>query len=164
LLRALCGLFMPASGNIVWNNVDIQVLGEEYRAQIAYLGHLSSVSDDLTAIENLQFAARMAAIVIAADDAAAALEWFGLRGFLHQPCKTLSQGQRRRVALARLRLAAAKPLWILDEPFTALDNAAVALAQAMLASHLDAGGMAVLTTHQDLTIAARHIRQIELGT
>lgn len=164
LLRTLCGLLAPAAGSVTWNGSDIHALGEQYRAQIAYLGHLNAVKDELTAIENLQFAARLAAIDTDAAHAAAALAWFGLTGFLQQPCKTLSQGQRRRVALARLRLAATKPLWILDEPFSALDTAALALTQTLLGAHLDAGGMVILTTHQDVTIAATFTRQIELGS
>ena len=164
LLRTLCGLHVPEGGTITWNAVDIRTLGEGYRERVAYLGHLNAVNDDLTPIENLQFAARLAAVDAGTDDAAAALRWFGLENFLHQPCKTLSQGQRRRVALARLRLFSGKPLWILDEPFAALDSAAFTLAQSLLASHLDAGGMAILTTHQDLAINARHTLQIGLGT
>ncbi len=82
----------------------------------------------------------------------------------HLPCKALSQGQRRRVALARLSLCAARALWILDEPFTALDAAALVLTRELLEAHLDAGGMVVLTTHQEVPIAARVARRVELGS
>jgi heme exporter protein A len=88
----------------------------------------------------------------------------GLGGFQRLPCKTLSQGQRRRVALARLCLSATRALWVLDEPFTALDAAALALTQGLLESHLQQGGMVVLTTHQDAPITAPSLQLIELGT
>jgi heme exporter protein A len=164
LLRMLCGLLSPAAGSVAWNGTAIRALGDDYRAQLVYLGHLNAIKDELTAIENLQFSARLAAIDTDAAGAAAALAWFGLTGFLHQPCKTLSQGQRRRVALARLRLSAAQPLWILDEPFSALDASALALTQSLLGSHLEAGGLVVLTTHQDVAIAAPSTRRIDLGS
>ena len=162
LLRMLCGLLSPAAGSINWLGSDIRAQGEEYCAQIAYLGHLSAVKDELSALENLRFAARLAAIPTDADNASAALRWFGVERFLHQPCRTLSQGQRRRVALARLRLSAERPLWILDEPFTALDSSAVQLMQSLLESHLSQGGMTVLTTHQEVPVAARSTQRIEL--
>ena len=88
----------------------------------------------------------------------------GLNGFQRLPCKTLSQGQRRRVALARLCLSAGRPLWVLDEPFTALDAAALALTQGLLESHLRRGGMVILTTHQDAPVTAPSMQSIELGT
>ena len=93
-----------------------------------------------------------------------ALHQLGMEGFDYLPCKVLSQGQRRRVALARLCLCADRALWILDEPFAALDAAAVALAQELLESHLRAGGMVVLTTHQEVAIAAGATRHVELGS
>jgi len=163
LLRMLCGLLSPAAGTIAWNGNDIHSAREEYCAQIAYIGHLNGVKDDLSGLENLQFAARTAGIVTSAASADAALRQLGLDGFQRQPCKTLSQGQRRRVALARLCLSATRPLWVLDEPFTALDTAALALTQGLLESHLQQGGMVVLTTHQDAPVAARSVQRIELG-
>ncbi len=163
LLRMLCGLLSPAAGSIAWNGNDIHSAREEYCAQIAYIGHLSGVKDDLSGLENLQFAARTAGIVASADAVDAALRELGLDGFQRLPCKTLSQGQRRRVALARLCLCTARALWILDEPFTALDAAALALTQGLLESHLETGGMVVLTTHQEIAIAARTTKRVELG-
>jgi heme exporter protein A len=164
LLRALCGLLEPAAGNIAWNNTNIRALGDAYRSQITYLGHVNAIHDDLTAIENLRFSAQLAGMTSDAADEAQALQWMGLSAYLRQPCKTLSQGQRRRVALAHLRLAAAKPLWILDEPFNALDSAAIDLVQSALAAHLSVGGMVILTTHQALDVAAGQTLRIELGT
>jgi heme exporter protein A len=163
LLRTLCGLLAPAAGKITWDARPIAALREEYHARIVYLGHLTAVKDELTALENLRFAARLAAMPSDAGAAANALDSFGLGNFRHQPCKTLSQGQRRRVALARLRLAAARPLWILDEPFTALDAAAVQLVRSLIESHLAAGGMVVLTTHQEVQVTAHSRARVELG-
>jgi heme exporter protein A len=163
LLRNLCGLLPPAAGAISWCGKDIQALGDEYRAHIAYLGHLSAVKDELTARENLRLSALAGGLPASAADIDAALHKLGLHDFHHLPCKALSQGQRRRVALARLCLSAARALWILDEPFTALDTAALTLTQGLLESHLAAGGMVVLTTHQEVAIAARVTRRVELG-
>jgi len=164
LLRMLCGLLSPAAGSIAWNGNDIHSAREEYCAQIAYIGHLNGVKDDLSGLENLRFAARTAGIVASAASVDAALRELGLDGFQRLPCKTLSQGQRRRVALARLCLSASRPLWVLDEPFTALDTAALALTQGLIESHLQQGGMVILTTHQEAAITAPSTQLIELGT
>jgi len=163
LLRMLCGLLAPAAGGVAWNGSDIRSERETYCAQIAYIGHLNGVKDDLTGSENLQFAARAAGLDASAESADAALLKLGLGGFQRQPCRTLSQGQRRRVALARLCLSASRPLWVLDEPFTALDAAALALTRTLIEMHLQQGGMAILTTHQDVAISATSMQHIELG-
>jgi heme exporter protein A len=163
LLRNLCGLLPPAAGAIRWCGADIHALGDEYRTHIAYLGHLSGVKDELTARENLRLTALTSGLPAGKADIDAALHKLGVHDFHHLPCKALSQGQRRRVALARLCLCATRALWILDEPFTALDTTALTLIQGLLESHLDAGGMVVLTTHQEVAIAARITRRVELG-
>jgi len=163
LLRTLCGLLAPASGTISWSGTEIHKLGDDYRSQLAYLGHLSGVKDELTASENLRFAAEVAGLSSETRSVDAALERMGLADFRHLPCKALSQGQRRRVALARLCLAASRPLWILDEPFTALDSAALNVIKALIETHLTDGGMVVLTTHQEVPIASRSTRRVELG-
>jgi heme exporter protein A len=121
------------------------------------------VKDELTAAENLRLSALAGGLPADAEAIDAALEKLGLRDFRHLPCKALSQGQRRRVALSRLCLSASRPLWILDEPFTALDTAALAVIKGLIESHLDAGGVVVLTTHQEVAIAARVTRRVELG-
>lgn len=163
LLRMLCGLLDPAAGTILWKGQAIHTLGEQYRGQIAYLGHASGVKDELNAGENLQFSARLASLAADTASTTAALAWFGLEDQMHQACRTLSQGQRRRVALARLRLAATRPLWILDEPFTALDTHAIQLTQSLIESHVEQGGIVILTTHQDIAIKAPVVQRIELA-
>ena len=153
---------MPTAGRIAWNGADIRALGEEFRACLAYLGHLNAVKAELNAAENVRYAARLAGLP--ADDHAvvAALTRFGLEAYRALPCHALSQGQRRRVALARLQLSSARPLWILDEPFSALDSDALHTTQEVLESHLERGGMIVLTTHQDVPLRASSVRRIEL--
>jgi heme exporter protein A len=163
LLRMLCGLLGPTAGHVSWNGRDIRDAREEYGAQLAYIGHLNGIKGDLTALENLELSARIAGISVATGDAHAALRDAGLDGFQHSPSRTLSQGQRRRIALARLRLSAQQMLWVLDEPFNALDVGALALMQSLLGAHLDNGGMVVLTTHQEVAIPSQSIRRIELG-
>jgi heme exporter protein A len=127
------------------------------------LGHAAAIKDDLSALENLRFG--LAQHGTHAEDAALAeaLERFGLRGSEELPARALSQGQRRRVALARLAFAGAQTLWILDEPLTALDVGAVALVRNQLAEQLEAGGVVVLTSHQDAELAGLRTRRVPLG-
>ena len=163
LLRMLCGLLAPAAGRIAWSGADISSSREEYCAQIAYIGHLNGIKDELSSLENVVLAAHAAGLAANAESADAALRRLGLVGFQHAPCKTLSQGQRRRVAFARLCLSAERPLWLLDEPYAALDAAAVRLMQELIAEHLERGGLAVLSAHQDVEVAARSVQRIELS-
>ncbi len=163
LLRNLCGLLPPAAGTISWRGNDIHTDADDYRSHLTYLGHLSGVKDELTATENLRLSASSGGLPADADAIDAALHKLGIRDFRHLPCKALSQGQRRRVALARLCLSATRELWILDEPFTALDVAALAVIKELVESHLDRGGIVVLTTHQEVAIEARMTRRVDLG-
>jgi heme exporter protein A len=163
LLRNLCGLLPPASGSIRWRGDDIHALGDDYRSNLAYLGHLSGVKDELNAIENLRLSAQAGGLPVDGDAIDGALEKLGVREFRHLPCRALSQGQRRRVALARLCLSSSRALWILDEPFTALDTAALAVIKALVEAQLERGGIVVLTTHQEVSIDAQAIRRVELG-
>lgn len=160
LLRMLCGLVAPVEGQIRWKGSPIKELGEDFYREITYLGHLSAVKDELTAEENLRIASALDGIEIERKEAYAALNKLGLRGRETLPAKVLSAGQRRRVSLARL-LVAGSALWVLDEPLTALDRSAVELVREMLVNHLAKGGVAVLTTHQDLDLPSRHL---ELGS
>ena len=162
LLRSLCGLFLPQDGEISWDDTNIRSLGEDYRRKVVYLGHLNGIKDDLTALENLKVAAVLDGDEVTQDQVWAALDKIGLAGFEDLPTRVLSQGQKRRVALARLLLTNS-PFWILDEPFTALDAAAVELLQSIIADHVAAGGMVIVTTHQEVALTTGQVRQLQLG-
>jgi heme exporter protein A len=161
LLRMLCGLATPAHGEIRWDGSEIRSLGGAYFGAMTYLGHASGVKDDLTAIENLRISSALAGMEIDGKKAHEALQHMGLGGRELLPAKVLSQGQRRRVTLARL-LVCGTVLWILDEPLTALDAAAVKLVQGLMEQHLEHGGMIVMTTHQEIEIAAAAAQRLQL--
>ncbi|UJP06450.1 MAG: cytochrome c biogenesis heme-transporting ATPase CcmA [Nitrosomonas sp.] len=162
LLRMLCGLSNPAAGEIQWNSTAIRTLAGEYFTALTYIGHLNGTKDDLTALENLRISSALAGFEISDAQAVAALRQMGLKGREMLPVKVLSQGQRRRVALARL-LMCKTALWILDEPLVALDVAAVNLVQGLLEQHLRQGGMIVMTTHQEIEINCALISQLQLS-
>jgi heme exporter protein A len=162
LLRILCGLSAPANGEILWRGENIRELREEYCRELVYLGHAPAVKDDLTPVENLVASAVLGGASVEEADAREALERIGLAGREDLPTKVLSQGQRRRVALARLMLAARSPLWILDEPFTALDRSAVEQLRETVEGHLQRGGMTVFTTHLEVAIRAGAMQRIDL--
>ncbi len=161
LLRSLCGLFLPSAGTIRWRGEDIRRLGEEYRRELLYLGHHNGIKLALTPQENLRVATRLDGDTADAAAIDTALARIGLRGFEDIPARMLSQGQKRRVALARLLLTRA-PLWVLDEPFTALDVAAVEQLQEIIAGHVAGGGLVVLTTHQEVALTGGRIQHIVL--
>jgi heme exporter protein A len=159
LLRILCGLLPPTAGEVRWKGAPIRTLREEYSQQLVYLGHAPAVKDELTAAENLFISCSLAGMRPAADALHQALGRFGVpQGSM---LKRLSQGQRRRAALARLALSGSLPLWLLDEPFSALDDRGIELLNDLFTQRLAKGGMIVLTTHQDSGIAAARV--IELG-
>jgi len=162
LLRTLCGLVVPTAGQIDWHGKKIRDLGEEYYAEMIYLGHLNAIKDELNALENLQINAGLAGCEVNDGQIRAALHRMGLRGRETLPVKALSQGQSRRVALARL-LIGHFPLWILDEPLTALDIGAVGLIQDLIGEHLANNGMVIYTTHQPLEIAGVTTRRLLLS-
>jgi len=158
LLRILCGLLAPQAGEVRWQGAPIQGLREEYARHLVYLGHAPAVKDDLTAAENLAIACRLAGLRTAAESISEALARFGLSGATL--VKRLSQGQRRRAALARLALSASTPLWLLDEPFTALDTAGVAMLRGLIEAHIGRGGAVVYSTHQDPGMAATRVVEL----
>jgi heme exporter protein A len=162
LLRSLCGFLMPDEGNIAWRGINIRDLDEDYYAEMLYLGHLNAIKDELSSLENLRISAGLSGVELEEKEALAALRRMGLRGREMLPTKVLSQGQRRRVALARLLVSDAK-LWILDEPLTALDVGAVALIQELIAEHLARQGMVIFTTHQPLYVAGMEMRTLSLS-
>jgi heme exporter protein A len=162
LLRTLCGLLQPQGGDILWDGESISRLKEDYCRDVLYLGHLNGIKNDLTGIENLRVAATLDGDQVTDQDIWDALSRMGLAGFEDLPTKVLSQGQKRRVALARLLLSSAK-LWVLDEPFVALDAKAVELLQSLIADHVAGGGMAILTTHQEVPLTSGQIQRLKLG-
>jgi heme exporter protein A len=159
LLRTLAGLTRPSAGAIRWRG---EPAGEQYRAEMLFLGHAAGVKDELTVRENLEFSARLAGLE--AFDSHKALQQLGISRLASLPARFLSQGQRKRVALARLALQDATPLWLLDEPFSALDAGGIAGIGGLCAAHLARGGMVVLTSHQDVEIAGALERALELGS
>jgi heme exporter protein A len=162
LLRTLCGFIMPVEGEIRWRGQDIRELEEEYYAEMVYLGHHNAIKDELNALENLRINAGLAGCPIDDKEAVRALRRMGLRGRETLPVKVLSQGQKRRVALARLLVGRAA-LWILDEPLAALDVGAVGLMQELIAEQLARQGMVIYTTHQPLEVAGAATRQMSLS-
>ena len=162
LLRALCGFLMPDEGDIAWRGESIRNLDDDYHAEMLYLGHLNAIKDELNALENLRISAGLSGIELDEREALSALRRMGLRGREMLPTKVLSQGQRRRVALAHLLVNDAK-LWILDEPLTALDVGAVHFIQEFIAEHLARQGMVIFTTHQPLQVAGMEMRSLSLS-
>jgi heme exporter protein A len=163
LLRILCGLATPAEGEVRWNGADIHRLREEYCASLTYVAHLNGVKDELTALENLLVAGRVAGSELSKHEGEATLERVGLINQRHLPARVLSAGQRRRLTLARLLAARAK-LWLLDEILTSLDDLGVDLVRKLITDHIDGGGLAIVATHQDLKLTTPGLQRINLAT
>lgn len=152
LLEALCGLRQPASGTIE---------GQPEPQRRHWIGHKNALNPALSPAENLRFWCALNGHPPAGVDAA--LERVGLKALRHRPCGSLSTGQRRRAALARL-LAAPRPWWFLDEPLAGLDHAGIDLLSGLFEGHLRAGGAAVVTSHQPLPETQAGLRTLELGS
>jgi len=161
LLRLLAGLMQPTDGQVLLNGQPLTEQRHELASNLLWIGHAAGIKDLLTAEENLSW---LCALHQPAEREAIwqALAAVGLRGFEDVPCHNLSAGQQRRVALARLYLDS-PPLWILDEPFTALDKQGVAQLEEHLAGHCERGGLVVLTTHHTLSRMPAGYRDIDLG-
>jgi heme exporter protein A len=162
LLRLLTGLARPEAGEIRWRGEPIRQCRDLFHAEMIYLGHANGVKDDLDPIENLRFAEGLQGRAFERERAIDLLQRLGLARCLDLPCRVLSFGQRRRVALSAMLLADAK-LWILDEPLTGLDVHAVALMEGLIRDHLAAGGMAVATTHQALNLEGVKVQRLLVG-
>ncbi|WP_411991708.1 cytochrome c biogenesis heme-transporting ATPase CcmA [Agarivorans sp. DSG3-1] len=161
LLRLIAGLSRPESGEIIWQDHSITQDADSYHRDCLYLGHHAGVKAELSALENLRFYLGLAGQSLAQEQLYALLTRVGLAGLEEEPVAHLSAGQQRRVALARLWLVKCK-LWILDEPFTAIDKQGVAYLEQVILEHAKSGGMVLLTTHQELNIAAEHYRVLEI--
>jgi heme exporter protein A len=163
LLRIIAGLLEPEKGDVRWSGTNINTLGEEYWQAITYLGHRNGIKEELTPLENLKISSGVAGNKISTEDAQAALKLVGLERRQNLPVRYLSEGQRRRAALARIVISKSK-LWILDEVLAALDTAAVELVKRLIEGHLNNGGMAIVATHHELNVSAGSFHRLELAS
>lgn len=152
LLRLLAGLSAPAEGEVLWNGVALRDAGALARQAIVYIGHANALKDDLSLLESLVFLAQLGAISNPQERAAQALAQLGLQAQQHAAVRTLSQGQRRRGALARLALDEAPRTWLLDEPYDALDDSSTQRLSALISAHAARGGAVLLTSHQAVSL------------
>ena len=159
LLRILAGLALPAEGEVLWNGQKIQKCREEYYSELFYLGHHAGIKPELTPWENLRFYQKVQGLALSDEALWHALEKVALVGREDLPCSHLSAGQQRRVALAKLWLTK-QQLWILDEPFTAIDKKGVADLIAHIEQHCQNGGMVIFTSHQ--AVENPHLKAISL--
>ena len=162
LLRILAGLSTPTEGRVRWQGNDVPPHAERLRENVTYCGHLPALKDELTAEENLAALVDLAGEVATPAALRDALSRVELGGQARLPARALSQGQRRRVGLARLVLTR-RPLWLLDEPTTALDAAGVALVTQLLCAHLQRGGLSVIATHQALDLPSAKVSSLALA-
>ena len=162
LLRILAGLAAAAAGGIRWRGEPVHPFASSLRRDVVFCGHSIALKDELTAEENVTSLLTLTGSVASPDAVRAALDEVSLGRQRGLPARVLSAGQRRRIGLARLRLVR-RPLWVLDEPLTALDAAGGELLASLVASHLDEGGVAVAATHQSLGVAAHRVVALALG-
>ncbi len=161
LLQILAGLASPQQGQVGWCGTPLAQIQQAYQRQLLYLGHKTGVKAQLTVLENLAFAASLSQARPKMSLLLAALTQLDLLPYQDTLCHRLSAGQRQRVALARLLILPAK-LWLLDEPFTALDTGSIALMEKLMFEHLRAEGMIVLTSHQPFSLGQMMIKQLNL--
>jgi heme exporter protein A len=162
LMRMLCGLSEPAAGVVTWNGVPLQKARPQAGTGVVYIGHANALKDDLSLLESLAFLAQLTGLPDAADRARAAVERAGLSAHRHAAVRTLSQGQRRRGALARLALDDAPRTWILDEPYDSLDAASMQTLSDLITAQARRGGAVLLTSHQSVPLEG--VREHMLGT
>ena len=162
LLRTLCGLTMEEEGEIHWNKESVKSLREDYLRNVSYFGHLNGLKDELTGLENMRISTQLAGVEVSDDEISDVFARLGVEVCQDLPTKVLSQGQKKRTALARFLLLKTK-LWILDEPFTALDVKAVDLLQTVIGDHVRNDGMVILTTHQEVNLEGVKVEHLHLG-
>jgi heme exporter protein A len=163
LLRIICGLLSPENGEVRWQGANIRSLSEEFSTAFTYVGHRNGIKEELTSLENLRISSALSGHNLSRAEAVEAMQRIGLGGRENLPARFLSEGQRRRSALARLITARTK-LWVLDEVLASLDSAAVDLVRSLLEGHLNKGGMAVVATHHELHTSAGSLQSLELAT
>ena len=160
LLRILTGLRLADSGEILWRGDPIDRLAGDYYEQVNYVGHHDGVKNELSCLENLRLARAMG--IPSSDDLDDVLERVNLYAYGDTEVGNLSAGQKRRLALARL-LATESNLWILDEPFTSLDKASMAMFAELFERHLERDGIIVVTSHHDISLPAQNLQRLRLG-
>ena len=163
LLRMICGLLAPEKGEIRWQGTNIKKLGEDFSTSFTYLGHRNAIKDELTPLENLRVSSGLSGVELTRKQASDALDQLGLRSIENLPARSLSEGQKRRAALARLITAGTK-LWVLDEVLASLDSGAVALVSSLLSRHLKLGGIAIVATHHEMNVDAASFHRLDLET
>ena len=163
LLRIISGLMAPERGEIRWQGANIRSLAEEYSRSVTYIGHRTAVKEELSSLENLRISSGLAGLEVSCQQAGEALKQLGLANRENLPAGFLSEGQRRRSALARL-LTCSTTLWLLDEVLASLDHTAGILIESVIGGHLSKGGMAIVATHQELYISAGSFQRLELAT
>ena len=161
LLRILCGLALATAGAIFWRNRPADEQRADYLSQIAYLGHHNGIKSELSPLENLRFAQALATPRPEVD-LMAVLDRMSLRGFEDVPCRMLSAGQNRRAGLARLLVSDAM-VWVLDEPFTALDRKGIRDLEGIFTEHVQGGGIIVLTTHHTTCLEGCTVQTLDLS-
>lgn len=163
LLRVVAGLLQPDAGSLSWGGVPL-TQSPQYPRGLVYIGHTQGLKDDLTALEALTFLVRLHGRDCTPVQAQDALRRLDMHHRRHLPVRTLSQGQKKRVALARLAMEAEASLWVLDEPLDALDDRGIACVQALLAEHVARGGSILMTSHIPLTLAGVSVQELLLDT
>jgi heme exporter protein A len=161
-LRIVCGLLNPDAGEVHWQGKNIRALDEDYSTAVTYLGHRNGIKEELSSLENLRISNGLCGNNLSYDHAKEALKQLGLTDREHVPVRFLSEGQRRRSALARL-VSAGTTLWVLDEVLASLDSGAVELVRSLIEGHLIKDGIAIIATHQELQISAGSFQRLELG-
>jgi heme exporter protein A len=159
--KTLSGLSQPQEGSVTWNSQNIQSLAEDYAGQVLYIGHLLGIKEDLTVVENLQFSATLAGVDVSREQALYGLTQMDITRCADLPTRVLSQGQKRRVALTRLWLQK-NPIWILDEPFSALDIATIRKLTSQIETFAHAGGIVIFTSHQEPAFDSKVIQHLRL--
>ncbi len=153
LLKTLCGFIVPDEGEVLWCGTDIRACMDDYLGGMHYVGHNNGIKAGLSCAENLNLACVLAASA-GPVDIAGILRQYGLEQYTDTPAQMLSSGQRRRLALARLSVSEAGGIWILDEPYTSLDEKGKGYMRGVFSIHLERGGIIVVTSHEPLGLSA----------
>lgn len=162
LLRLVVGLIQADAGSVYWRGVPLKK-ADSYARALVYIGHTQALKDDLTAAESLEFLATLHCRPHTASSIIAALRQLSVYTRRNQLVRTLSQGQRKRVALARLALETKPGLWVLDEPYDALDAEGIDAVDALVLRHVARGGCALFTSHLPRQLGATPVRALNLG-